>query len=147
MFEKITEKINGYYVELLKHSRRLVLNEENLKKIPRRTGVYVFYHRGRRGTPIYVGQTWNLRTRILQNHLSKRSTVSNSSFRSHLRTEGRIKGLGQARKWIMGHCQLKYVLVGDRDDARLLEAILIRMWRGKYHLLNYKGQDEENPEK
>ena len=134
MFEKITEKINGYYVELLKHSRRLVLNEENLKKIPRRTGVYVW-------------QTWNLRTRILQNHLSKRSTVSNSSFRSHLRTEGRIKGLGQARKWIMGHCQLKYVLVGDRDDARLLEAILIRMWRGKYHLLNYKCQYEENPEK
>ncbi|MBK5226376.1 MAG: GIY-YIG nuclease family protein [Thermoleophilia bacterium] len=133
MFKTVINKMEKYYVQICKSSR-IELTPENIQTVlSPESGVYIFYEEKH---PIYVGRAMNIRNRILQQHLSKRDTVSSSSFRMHLRDSGRVKEYKDIREYFLEHCALKFIKIDNYDDSLLLKALLIKLWRKKYNLLH-----------
>ena len=90
-----------------------------------------------RKKPFYVGRANNLRSRFVNQHLSKSNTVASSSFRKHLLWDvKKIKRYKEARNWILKNCAIKFVKVADYDYSLLFETLLIKLWRKKYQLVN-----------
>ncbi len=132
MFNKIALKIWKYYYDNIRGRPKLRLTENNLNKIPRGSGVYVIYYRE---NPIYVGTSGKMHSRLTLYHFSRRNDVSSSPFRKNLKLRKKIK-YRDMREWILKNCRFKFVRIANYDDSRLLEAMLIRLWRKKYRLFN-----------
>jgi len=133
MFTKVTAQLDRYYTQLCKSSQQNLV-QSILKKLPRSMSVYVIYYRKK---PFYVGRANNLRSRFVNQHLSKSNTVASSSFRKHLLWDvKKIKRYKEARNWILKNCAIKFVKVADYDYSLLFETLLIKLWRKKYQLVN-----------
>src|SRR3989344_6704954 len=135
MFERVFNKMAGYYVNKICRVAQQKINE---KDVPRYAGVYVIYSKNK---PLYVGRSINLYRRFVHQHLSKRNDVAASSFRMHLLMSKRVAAYKESRQWILKNCTVKFVKTDNYDVAVLLEAFLIRLWRKKFHLLNDNKDD------
>lgn len=120
------------YVKICKQGR-LKLAESDLKSLPKYPGIYIIYLNGK---PFYVGRSNSIRTRLLRQHLSSKNENASSSFRLHLLKEGYVKKYGDVRKWVLDNCTFKFIEIDNYDDSISLEALLIKLWRKKYKLLN-----------
>ena len=88
--------------------------EEELKKLPDKPGVYIMHNKD--DDVIYVGKAVNLKNRV------------RSYFRKTNKTE-RIKKMVS----LIDH--FEYIVVGNEDEALVLECNLIKKYRPKYNVL------------
>ena len=132
MFSNVVKQLDKQYTVICRQSQK-ILSERNLKTIPRYAGVYVLYYKEK---PFYVGRSNNIYKRFMHQHLSKRNDVASSSFRMHIKILKKITRYKEARNWIVKNCKVKFVKIDNYDDSILLEALLIRLWRKKYRLVN-----------
>lgn len=132
MFSQIISSLQLKYIRICKQGR-LKLEEANLRNLPKYPGIYIFYLEGK---PFYVGRSNCIRTRLLRQHLSPKNENASSSFRLHLLRGKYVKSYGEIRKWVLDNCTFKFIEIDNYDDSILLEALLIKLWRKKYKLLN-----------
>lgn len=131
MFKQVINRIKKYYVRICQSPQKSF--GPGRKPLPKYPGVYIIYYRRK---PLYVGRSNNIRQRFVAQHLSSKNVIASSSFRKHLLSGEWITKLEDARDWIINNCRIKYIEIDNYDDSILLEAMLIKLWRKKYKLLN-----------
>ena len=139
MIKKIIDDLCENYYKLCKYTKRKKITAQLLKSIPNSFGVYLFYQKGQ---IIYVGRANDLHHRIVHNHLSKGKHGKTSSFQVKLHNKTKIP-FNNIGGYIKKNLELKYIEVPDYDSSILLEALLIKQWRGrkKHKLLNNEFKD------
>lgn len=88
--------------------------EEELKKLPKKPGVYIMHDKN--DTVIYVGKAVNLRNRVRQYFQKNNKTA---------RIERMVS--------LIDH--FEYIVVGNEDEALILECNLIKKYRPRFNVL------------
>lgn len=110
---------------------KIPLSYSKLKDIPANRGVYLIYKIDK--GVIYVGESRNLKSRILGSHISGELEISTSIFREkltrepyNLKTENQ-----QLLNWIKENCEFSYTEIDDSDLCHFVEKAAILHLRKK----------------
>ena len=105
------------------------LSYVELKGIPKAQGVYLIYNK--KGIVIYAGKGKNLRRRIKDDHISGEAKFTTSIFRRKLSKAYAIKSGKKMRAWVIDNCSFTWVEIPEKDQASLVEDLLIAYLRDK----------------
>lgn len=95
--------------------------------LPKEGGVYHIAEKGAEKRSLYVGETDNLRNRILRDHLNKR----NSALKKKLIKSRRFKSEKRAKRYLQKRCFVQYVLIKDERFRTLVKHFVISVLNPK----------------
>ena len=109
----------------------LRFSEMTPKCLPARGGVYLITARAKdHEIPYYVGRTGNLRRRLYTNHLM--GPESNSRLKHYLIAARRCKDAKAGKKFLMRHCNVRWVLEGNSRHRGAIEGYVTAVLFPKY---------------
>jgi excinuclease UvrABC nuclease subunit len=124
--EELIKKLRSNYKKI---SSSGLLNLADLEALPKTSGVYMVY---RNNSVVYVGSTKNLRRRtrnflkrVLEKHIPK------GEFKHTLNTK--LFKLGTLTPSFYSRCSFRVLETKDIYEARLLEQLLISIFKPRYN--------------
>ena len=105
-------------------SKSHFFNSIKRKEIVDKSGVYVIFDKD--SSLLYVGQSKNLKVRLIDNHL--RNDKIGSAFRKNLSEEGHLESEEEITQYIFSNCSFKYMIL---DKPKYLEYFAISVLKPK----------------
>lgn len=126
MVNQRTDACKDWLVHLLSRPK-LTFDSSLDLLLPKEGGVYHIAEKGPKRRSLYVGETDNLRNRILRDHLNRR----NSAIKKKLIKSKRFRSEKRAKEYLQKRCFVQYVLIEDERFRTLVKHFVISMLNPK----------------
>ena len=120
------------WVERLLSKEPVAIDGSLRSHLPEQLGIYAFSMIGQPLDVVRAGRAAGangLRQRVYQNHLMGNQT---GNLRAQLVGAGRCGTLDEAKDWIRGNCEVRFVVTNKDTDIRWIEHFMLAVLRPEF---------------